>query len=86
MKTKEGPKDDDGELKDAVNDLFAHMEHHERQTRKKNEKQKNKTDSQPLVFEPLIAADELVPLGDLKSSLPAEKSLLNARVIFVIGK
>ena len=38
------------------------------------------------VEEPVITAEEHVCLGGLTTSLPSEKSLLNARVIFVIGE
>ena len=77
------------DLKDAVSDLFAHMEKHERkeggdEVESKGEDETNKTGQ--LVKEPIIFPEELVPLGDLKTSLPTEKSLLDARVVFVIGK
>ena len=64
-----------------MNDLFAHMDQQERtgQTEKTHE-------ARQLVEEPVMTSSELLPLGDLKTSLPTEKSLLNARVVFVIGK
>ena len=71
----------DAELKDAVNDLFVHME---KQEERDEEEKTHKT--QELVEEPVITSSELLPLGDLKTTLPPEKSLLNARVVFVIGK
>jgi hypothetical protein len=56
--------------------------HEEPQASQKEET--NKTEQ--LVVEPEVTAEELVPLGDLKTSLPTQKSLLDARVVFVIGK
>ena len=71
----------DEDFKDAVADLFAHMDKHEQG----HDSQEEETKKTP-VEEPAITAEELVPLGDLKTALPTHKSLLNARVIFVIGK
>jgi hypothetical protein len=56
----------------------------EKQEERDEEEKTHKT--QELVEEPVITSSELLPLGDLKTALPPEKSLLNARVVFVIGK
>lgn len=66
-----------------MNDLFNHMDKRE-QMRGKNKGVRN--GKREVVEEPLITSEELVPLGDLKTTLPGRKSLLNARIIFVIGK
>lgn len=39
-----------------------------------------------LVEEPLIAMEEPVSLGDLKTTLPPENDFDNVRIILVIGK
>ena len=59
------------------------MEKHEEALQNHKEETKK---SQQLVVEPVIEAEEHASLGGLKTSLPSEKSLLNARVIFVIGE
>lgn len=76
-------KNEKQELKEAVNDLFEHMDKHEQALQNQEEETKK---TQQLIVEPVIAAEEHVSLGGLKTSLPSEKSLLNARVIFVIGE
>lgn len=79
-------KDEKHELRDAVNDLFDHMDKHEEALQNQREEELETNKAQQHVEEPVITAEEHVSLGGLTTSLPSEKSLLNARVIFVIGE
>ncbi|XP_028408341.1 adenylate kinase isoenzyme 5-like [Dendronephthya gigantea] len=88
LKVASDPEHADTNIKDAVTDLLAHMEKYEEkegggEVENKGEYVANKTEQ--LVVEPIITAEELVPLGTLTTSLPTEKSLLDARIVFVIG-
>ena len=54
--------------------------------RKKKKKKEEEEESRTPVFEDTIVSEELVPLMDQSIARTDGKALLNARVIFVIGK
>lgn len=71
------------ELKEAVEDLFAHMD--EQEKREESKTPKEEEENQTVVEEPIIIPETMVPLDNVKVAEAGKKALLDVRVIFVIG-